>query len=76
MGTSVSPWWEAPAFESAAPELTHEVGRCRLTVSKSMMKAPLVSALETVISQTALNVCFQFQLAPLQRGAHRRGLAA
>jgi len=26
-----------------------KVGRCRLTVSKTMLKAPMISALETVI---------------------------
>jgi len=26
-----------------------EVGRCRLTVSKPVLKAPMVSALETII---------------------------
>jgi len=49
-------------------EERHEVGRCRLTVSRHVLKALMVSALETRISYTAFNVCFQFQLAPLQRG--------
>ena len=44
------------------------VGRCRLTVSKPVFKAPIVSALETTISETAFKVCFQFQLAPLYLG--------
>jgi len=32
------------------------------------MNAPMVSALETRIRSTAFKLCFQFQLAPLQRG--------
>jgi hypothetical protein len=31
-------------------DCTCKVGRCRLTVSKPVLKAPLVSALETIIS--------------------------
>ena len=34
---------------ASAPHNTHAVGRCKLTVSKPMSKAPLVSALETII---------------------------
>jgi hypothetical protein len=45
-----------------------EVGRCRLTVLKTVFKAPMISALETIISYTAFTVCFQIQVAPLQRG--------
>ena len=48
------------------------VGRCRLPVSKPMLKAPTVSALETIISETAFNVCLQFQLALLRLGWSRR----
>jgi len=47
------------------------VGRCRLTVSKPVLKAPMVSALETIIWQTAFNCCFQSQLAPLHHGRYR-----
>ena len=38
-----------------------EVGRCRLTVPKPVLKAkrPMVSALETIIWYTAFNWCFQ-----------------
>jgi hypothetical protein len=45
-------------------------GRCRFSVSKPVLKALalVVAALETRISQTAFNVCFQFQFAVLQRG--------
>jgi hypothetical protein len=32
-----------------AADLRHEVGRCRLTVSKSVLKAHMVSAFETKI---------------------------
>jgi len=35
----------------------HTVGRCRLTVSKAVLKAPMVSALETGISH--IISCFQ-----------------
>jgi hypothetical protein len=45
-----------------------EVGRCRLTVSKPVLKAPMVSALETRTRYTAFNFCFQIQLASLHRG--------
>ena len=42
-----------------------EVGRCRLPVSKPMLKAPMMSSLEAKI---AFSSCFQCQLALLQRG--------
>ena len=45
-----------------------KVGRCRLTVSNPVLKAPLGSALEPKIAQTAINVCFQSQLAPPHQG--------
>jgi TPR repeat protein len=47
-----------------------KVGRCRLTLSKGIpvLKAPMVSALKTRLSQTAFNACFQFPLAPLHQG--------
>jgi len=37
-------------------------------VARPVLKAPMVSALETRISYTAFDVYFQFQLAPLHRG--------
>ena len=40
-----------------------EVGRCRLLVSKPVLKAPMVSALATIIFSTAFKFCFQIQLA-------------
>ena len=46
----------------------YTVGWCKLMVSKSVLRARLVSALETKIRYTAFKVCFQFQLAPLQHG--------
>jgi hypothetical protein len=39
-----------------------------LTPSTSVLKAPLLSTLETIIAHAAFNVCFQFQLAPLLYG--------
>jgi hypothetical protein len=45
-----------------------EVRWCRLTVSNLLLIAPLVSALEAIISEAAVNVRFQIRLAPLQRG--------
>jgi hypothetical protein len=39
-----------------------EAGRCRFTPSKPVLKAPVVAALETRISQTAFNVPFKFYL--------------
>jgi len=50
-----------------------QVGRCRWTVSTSVLKAPLVSALEARIPYTAFNVRFQFQLALLHPGDIHRG---
>jgi len=48
-------------------------GRCRLTVSEPVLKAPMVSALETKIRCSAFKFCFQFQLVPLHHVAsHRR----
>ena len=54
---------------------TNLVRRCWLTVLKPVLKAPMLSALDTIISQTAFNFCFQIQLAPLprERGAQRPG---
>jgi hypothetical protein len=51
-----------------------KVERCRLPVSEPELKAPMISALETIISSTSFNFCFQFQLAPLHRGDARRPL--
>jgi hypothetical protein len=48
-----------------APRL---VGRCRLPASTPVLKAPMASASETIISETAFIVCFQFQLVPLHPG--------
>ena len=45
-----------------------KVGRCRLTVSKPVLKAPMLLTLESGISYTAFNVCYQFQVAPLHVG--------
>jgi hypothetical protein len=47
------------------------VWRCGLTVSKPVLKPPLVSALETKLRCTAFN-CSQFQLAPLHPGLAAR----
>jgi hypothetical protein len=41
---------------------------CMLTVSTPVLRAPLVSALESYNMCTAFKHCFQFQLAPLHRG--------
>ena len=40
----------AAAAEAAEAAGALEVGRCRLTVSKPVLKAPMVSALDTIIS--------------------------
>ena len=50
------------------------VRRCRLTVSEPVLKAPVVSALGTIMSQTAFKLCFQNQLAPPHLGAQRVGV--
>jgi len=49
-------------------EVGPKVGRCRLAVSKPVLKAPTVPVLQTRISVTAFNVCFQNSLAPLYQG--------
>jgi len=59
---------------SGNPAAAHAVGQCRLTVSKPVLKAPMVSALETIISFTAFKLCFQILLAPLRRGRRRVAL--
>jgi hypothetical protein len=70
--TSLPDGANAAGIRAGAANALHvtmpEVGRCTLTLSKSVLKAPMVSALESKISQTAFNCCFQFQLAPLHRG--------
>jgi hypothetical protein len=48
--------------------LANKVGRCRLTVSKFVLKAPMVPALEAIISYSAFTSRFQNQYAPLQQG--------
>jgi len=50
---------------------TNLVRRCWLTVLKPVLKAPMLSALDTIISQTAFNFCFQIHPAPLQPGCDR-----
>jgi hypothetical protein len=53
----------------------NEVGRCRLTVSKSMLKAPMVSvsALETWLQSGGIEICFLLQHAALARGGVATG---
>jgi hypothetical protein len=48
-----------PRMDNRRPEFYYPVRRCRLTVSKPVFKAPMVSALETTRSQTAFNVCLR-----------------
>ena len=70
-GRSVRPWCGVVGMGVAIAgggDVEAEVGRCTFIVSKPVVKAPQVSALETRISQTAFNVRFQLQLAALQRG--------
>jgi len=45
-----------------------KVRRCRLPLSKPVLKAPMVSTLETTNRSISFKVCLQFQLAPLQQG--------
>jgi hypothetical protein len=52
-------------LNSPFQECVAKVGRCRFTVSEPVLKAPMVSALDTIISQTAFILCIQFPLAPL-----------
>jgi hypothetical protein len=47
------------------------VGRCRLTVSKIVLKAHTVSALEATIRRNAFKLCVRYQLVPLQPGVAR-----
>jgi len=48
------------------------VGRYRWTVSKPVLKAPMVSALEATIRCNAFKLCFQFEVAAVQHGGHHR----
>ena len=47
---------------------SYTVGRCSSAVSKLALKASMVSALETMISYTAFNVCSELQLAAVPHG--------
>jgi hypothetical protein len=49
----------------------YSAGRCRMTASKPVLKALMVSALETIIYRAAFKLCFQFKLAPLLLGLRR-----
>ena len=49
-------------------QLPDKVGRCRLTVSNPVLKAPTVSALEIQRDGLLSTVCFQIKLVPLQQG--------
>jgi hypothetical protein len=51
------------------------VGRCRLSLSTPVLKARLVSALETNIRENAFNFGFQIQRGPLRHGGARRVVA-
>ena len=62
------PAWVPPGRKQLYSFDGAEVGRCRLTISKPVLKASMVSALETRTSLTAFNGCFQFKLAPLHLG--------
>ena len=77
--------WNGPCWQDATEEQEAEeamtgahslpgakVGGCRVPVSNPVLKVPTLSALETAISYTAFNVCFQFQLPPLHQ-AHSGG---
>jgi len=44
------------------------VGQCRLSLSKSVLKAPPVSALEASMRRIAFKLCFQIQLPSLHHG--------
>ena len=63
--------WQALHWGKSVKERSalFKVGGCRLTVSTPVLKAPMVSALETLISSVAFSVCFQCQPAPLHQGA-------
>ena len=51
----------------------HVVRRYSFTLTLPVLKAPMASALETRMSGTAFNVCFQVQLAALQGGVRDGG---
>ena len=42
--------WQRVEWVASVPHVRVGVGRCRLTVSRRMLKAPMVSALETRLS--------------------------
>jgi hypothetical protein len=48
-----------------------QVGRCRLPLSKPVLKECMVSAFEATIRRTAFKLRFRIQLAPLNSGVHR-----
>jgi len=54
--------------EQVMAERTRVVGRCMLTASSAVLKAPIFSALETITCESAFKLCLQSQLAQLQRG--------
>jgi hypothetical protein len=55
----------------------HLVGRCTFPASKPVsFKAPMVSALQSIISQIAFKLRFQIEVAAVRTGPVRRGDAA
>ena len=62
----------APGDGVLIPAPYYQVGRCRYTLSKPVLKAPVVSALEATMCWTAFKHCFQFQIATLQPGLRQR----
>jgi len=74
-GTMVTAWQASKLYEGAGDQRIYwaaSVGRCRLTTAKPVLKAPMVSALETEGCCTAFKRCFQFQRAPLHHARLRR----
>jgi hypothetical protein len=56
-------WWAGGAEGEASPTAWRDsVGRCRLMDSKPVLKAPSVSALETIIRSNVFNRCFNCNL--------------
>ena len=56
--------------------LLHVVGRCRLTLSNPRWKRLGTKRLKLnydKLHSNLLQICFQIQVAPLQRGVHRHG---
>ena len=51
---------------SAGAPFPTQVGQCRVTVSKPVLKARLASALRTKTCWTAFKFCVQFKLAPVR----------